>query len=122
MRKHLLHDFTQIYHLDLGGDARKRDSGNVFEIMVGVGITILVRHRTGVELPQQPASVYHYKVTDKQSKSANLKFSNFALFPGGVAGRQTLWYKRKSTATRLRTRAGPVPEQNRPDDRAHPKL
>ncbi len=43
MRKHLLHDFTQIWHLDLGGDAREGEQGNVFGIKVGVGITIAVR-------------------------------------------------------------------------------
>ena len=45
MRKHLLQDFTQIYHLDLHGNVRKNPklSGtthNVFGIQVGVGITI----------------------------------------------------------------------------------
>ena len=48
MRKHLLQDFTQIYHLDLHGNVRKNPklSGtthNVFGIQVGVGITIAVR-------------------------------------------------------------------------------
>ena len=74
MRKHLLQDFTQIYHLDLGGDARKRDSGNVFGIMVGVGITILVRRRNNIELPQQLATIYYCKVAENQSRSANLLF------------------------------------------------
>lgn len=51
MRKHLLDDFTTIYHLDCGGNVRKNPklSGtthNVFGIQVGVGITILVRRRT----------------------------------------------------------------------------
>ena len=49
MRKHLLQDFTQIYHLDLHGDVRQNPklSGtthNVFGIQLGVGITIAVRH------------------------------------------------------------------------------
>ena len=48
MRKHLLQDFTQIYHLDLHGNVRKNPklSGtthNVFGIQVGVGITIAIR-------------------------------------------------------------------------------
>ena len=48
MRKHLLQDFTQIYHIDLHGNVRKNPklSGtthNVFGIQVGVGITIAVR-------------------------------------------------------------------------------
>jgi predicted helicase len=49
MRKHVLQDFTQIYHLDLHGNVRKNPklSGtthNVFGIQVGVGITVAVRH------------------------------------------------------------------------------
>ncbi len=48
MRKHLLQDFTHIYHLDLHGNVRRNPklSGtthNVFGIQVGVGITVAVR-------------------------------------------------------------------------------
>ena len=48
MRKNLLKDFSQIYHLDLHADIRKNPklSGtthNVFGIQVGVGITVAVR-------------------------------------------------------------------------------
>lgn len=50
MRKHLLRDFDKIYHLDLGGNIRKNQSGaaigNVFDIRVGVGITLAIRHRS----------------------------------------------------------------------------
>ncbi|MBK9747329.1 MAG: N-6 DNA methylase [Chloroflexi bacterium] len=50
-RKHLLQDFSCVYHLDLKGDAhsngetRRREGGNVFHnmIRVGVGITVAVR-------------------------------------------------------------------------------
>jgi predicted helicase len=50
MRKHLLQDFTQVYHLDLHGNVRQNPklSGtthNVFGIQVGVGITIAIRNR-----------------------------------------------------------------------------
>ena len=49
MRKHLLQDFDKVYHLDLGGNIRKNQSGgsigNVFDIRVGVGITLAIRHR-----------------------------------------------------------------------------
>jgi very-short-patch-repair endonuclease len=50
MRKHLLQDFTDIYHLDLHGNVRQNPklSGtthNVFGIQVGVGITVAVRRR-----------------------------------------------------------------------------
>ena len=48
MRKHLLEDFTRIYHLDLHGNVRQNPklSGtthNVFGIQVGVGITVAMR-------------------------------------------------------------------------------
>jgi predicted helicase len=48
MRKHLLQDFTRVYHLDLHGDVRKNPklSGtthNVFGIQVGVGVTVAIR-------------------------------------------------------------------------------
>ncbi|MDZ4768945.1 MAG: N-6 DNA methylase, partial [Chloroflexota bacterium] len=48
MRKHLLRDFTTVYHLDLHGDVRDNPkisgtSHNVFGIQVGVGVTIAVR-------------------------------------------------------------------------------
>lgn len=55
MRKHLLKDFTHIYHVDLHGNVRQNPklSGtthNVFGIQVGVGITVAVRskkHKAG---------------------------------------------------------------------------
>ncbi len=48
MRKHLLQDFTHIYHVDLHGNVRQNPklSGtthNVFGIQVGVGITMAIR-------------------------------------------------------------------------------
>lgn len=48
MRKHLLRDFSRVYHVDLQGNVRHNPtmSGtayNVFGIQVGVGITIAVR-------------------------------------------------------------------------------
>lgn len=50
MRKHLLRDFTHIYHVDLHGNVRQNPklSGtthNVFGIQVGVGITVAVRSK-----------------------------------------------------------------------------
>jgi predicted helicase len=52
MQKHLLQDFTDIYHVDLHGNVRKNPklSGtthNVFGIQVGVGITVAIRHAGG---------------------------------------------------------------------------
>ena len=52
MQKHLLSDFTAIYHADLHGNVRRNPklSGtthNVFGIKVGVGITLAVRRKGG---------------------------------------------------------------------------
>ncbi|MXX49541.1 MAG: hypothetical protein F4Z39_00550 [Chloroflexi bacterium] len=48
-RKHLLQDFDKVYHLDLGGNLRKSGVGekvsNVFDIRVGVGVTLAIRTR-----------------------------------------------------------------------------
>lgn len=50
-RKHMLQDFDMVYHLDLGGNLRKSGVGetvsNVFDIRVGVGITLAIRTRNG---------------------------------------------------------------------------
>jgi len=49
-RKHMLQDFDHVYHLDLGGNLRKAQPGqsisNVFDIRVGVGITLALRRFT----------------------------------------------------------------------------
>ncbi len=71
-RKHLAEDFTEIYHLDLGGNARKRGGGSVFNIMVGVGITILVRKREGLAKPYPSATVFYHALDDKQTGLAKL--------------------------------------------------
>ncbi len=74
MRKHLVEDFTQIYHLDLHGDIRKNPkiSGtthNVFGIQVGVGITIAIRNA------QNPLrTIYYYRVPEHWRKSDKLSF------------------------------------------------
>jgi predicted helicase len=49
-RKHLLQDFTRVYHLDLHGNVRQNpklsgSTHNVFGIQVGVGITIAIRSK-----------------------------------------------------------------------------
>jgi predicted helicase len=74
MRKNLLQDFTQIYHLDLHGNVRRNPklSGtthNVFGIQVGVGITIAVR------LSQSSVrSLFYYRVPEYWSKTEKLTF------------------------------------------------
>ncbi len=67
MRKHLLADYTEIYHFDLGGNARIGESGNVFGIMVGVGITLLIKSKG-----QQAGSVRYFKVEASTSSEERL--------------------------------------------------
>lgn len=69
-RRRLAEDFTHIYHLDLSGNARKRSGGNVFGIMVGVGITVLVRKSNGSS--SKPATILYHKIFDQQSNIAKL--------------------------------------------------
>src|SRR2546430_16926899 len=64
MRKHLLQDFTQIYHIDLHGNVRQNPklSGtthNVFGIQVGVGITVAVRNSQ-----HQEHELYYHRVPE----------------------------------------------------------
>ena len=71
MRKHLLQDFTQIYHLDLHGNVRKNPklSGtthNVFGIQVGAGITVAVR-KAGAE-----KFLKYYRVPENWRKGEKL--------------------------------------------------
>jgi len=74
MRKHLLQDFTQIYHLDLHGNVRKNPklSGtthNVFGIQVGVGITIAIRSSQHTE-----RQLLYYRVPEFWRKTEKLAF------------------------------------------------
>ena len=73
MRNHLLKDFTRVYHLDLGGDLRKNTTGaavgNVFDIQVGVGITIAIRNK---EHPGR--DLYYCKLPDYWEKQEKLDF------------------------------------------------
>jgi predicted helicase len=73
-RKCVREEFSSIYHIDLGGNARKQGGGNVFNIMVGVGITLFVRKRQGAQPPYPPASIYYHKVDDDLKGTAKLKF------------------------------------------------
>ncbi|MBA2678676.1 MAG: N-6 DNA methylase [Ktedonobacteraceae bacterium] len=74
MRKHLLQDFTQIYHLDLHGNVRKNPkiSGtthNVFGIQVGIGITIAIRNSQNAK-----RGLYYYRVPEKWTKVDKASF------------------------------------------------
>ena len=67
MRKHLLQDFNLIYHLNLGGNLRKGGAGNVFDIRVGVGITVAIRKQA-----YQGNRLYYSMVDGDLSKEAKL--------------------------------------------------
>ncbi|MEO9057267.1 MAG: type ISP restriction/modification enzyme, partial [Ktedonobacteraceae bacterium] len=74
MRKHLLQDFTEIYHLDLHGNVRKNPklSGtthNVFGIQVGVGVTIAIQCSKDME-----RKLYYYRVPELWHKTEKLAF------------------------------------------------
>ncbi len=74
MRKHLLEDFTQVYHLDLHGNVRKNPklSGtthNVFGIQVGVGITIAVKIANASK-----QKLFYYRVPEYWRQMDKLKF------------------------------------------------
>jgi predicted helicase len=76
MRKHLLRDFTEVYHLDLHGNVRRNPklSGtthNVFGIQVGVGVTVAVRSR----VPADHALSYH-RVPENWRKEQKLQRLN----------------------------------------------
>ncbi len=76
MRRHLLQDFTQIYHVDLHGNVRKNPklSGtthNVFGIQVGVGITIAIR---SPQYTQQ--GLFYYRLPEFWRKTEKLAFLN----------------------------------------------
>jgi predicted helicase len=74
MRKNLLQDFTQIYHIDLHGNVRKNPklSGtthNVFGIQVGVGITIAIRSSRHTK-----RSLFYYRVPEFWHRTEKLAF------------------------------------------------
>jgi predicted helicase len=74
MQKHLLRDFTRIYHIDLHGDVNKDRtlSGtqhNVFGIKVGVGITVAVRQEGARE---DDHSLYYHRVPERWTRMQKL--------------------------------------------------
>ena len=69
MRKHLVQDFTKIYHIDLKGNARtsgerrRKEGGNVFndQIRVGVGISFFIKK---AEKTSKSTEIWLYSVKD----------------------------------------------------------
>ncbi len=89
-RKHLLQDFTSVYHLDLHGNVRTNPklSGtthNVFGIQVGVGITIAVRKSATPE-----RRLYYYRVPEFWRKTEKLQFLTHADNLKGIAWQQLI--------------------------------
>lgn len=95
MQKHLLADFTRIYHVDLHGDVREnpRLSGtahNVFGIQTGVGITVAIKHEVP---PSTGDCLYYHRVPnmwrrdEKLSWLAERKSINSILWEKVPAGR-----------------------------------
>lgn len=74
MQKHLLRDFTRVYHIDLHGDVNRDRSlsgtaHNVFGIQVGVGITIAVRDERKSEGDH---SLYYHRVPERWTRNQKL--------------------------------------------------
>jgi predicted helicase len=74
MQKHLLRDFTRIYHIDLHGNVNRDRtlSGtqhNVFGIQLGVGITVAVRESGKREGDH---SLYYHRVPERWTKDQKL--------------------------------------------------
>jgi len=76
-RKQIVKDFDSIYVLNLRGGIRgkskesaKKEGENVFDIMSGVAITILVKNKT----KKEACKVYYYEVDDYKSKQDKLDF------------------------------------------------
>ena len=76
MQKHLLRDFTRVYHLDLHGDVNRDRtlSGtqhNVFGIKLGVGITIAVRD---TKKSAGDHSLYYHRVPSRWTRNQKLSW------------------------------------------------
>jgi len=88
MRKHLLQDFTRIYHLDLHGNVRQNPklSGtthNVFGIQVGVGITVAVRSKK-----HKDHRVFYHRVPETWRKEQKLAWVSERKSISGVEWRE----------------------------------
>ena len=71
-RKVVSQDFSHIYVIDLGGDVRSGDqTGNIFNIMVGVAISFMIKKTTKSRIPCQ---IFYAKLFDFNSGEAKLDF------------------------------------------------
>lgn len=78
LRRELAKDFTSIYSMNLrgairgrSGDAAKREGGNVFDILTGVAITILVKKPKS---NRDHASIQYIEMDDYKSKNDKLEY------------------------------------------------
>jgi predicted helicase len=74
MQKHLLSDFTRVYHVDLHGNVNRDRtlSGtqhNVFGIQLGVGITVCVREKGQ---RKEDHSLYYHRVAERWTRNQKL--------------------------------------------------
>lgn len=76
LRRHLEDDFSSIYILDLkgairgkSGDLAKKEGQNIFDIMTGVAITILVKNTT-----KHGCNIFYKSVDDYMSKQAKKEY------------------------------------------------
>jgi predicted helicase len=88
MRKHLLQDFTEGYHLDLHGNVRQNPklSGtthSVFGIQVGVGITLAIRSSR-----QTQRALYYHRVPEDWRKEQKLAYLREATALANVEWRE----------------------------------
>ena len=100
MQKHLLRDFTRVYHIDLHGNVNKDRtlSGtqhNVFGIQVGVGITIAVRER-GTAM-----TVILFTTTASRSAGPGTK-SSLGLRTGGTSQALSGKFSRRTSGLNLK--------------------
>lgn len=83
MRKHLMQDYHHIYYLNLGRNIRRRESGktisNVFDIIVGVGITIAIRSKA-----HNDPKLSYCAVTNTWRKEEKLAFLTWNVTEDGV--------------------------------------
>lgn len=66
-RKHIVQDYTHVWHLDLGGNSRTGQGGNVFDIRVGVGITLAIKRAAHAE-----RLLHYFRVPEDWTKQDKL--------------------------------------------------
>jgi predicted helicase len=84
-------EFSAIYLVDLGGNLRKRESGNVFGIKVGVAISFLIRKTQQT----QRCKIYYHKLSAEGSKEKLTELATIDInkiqFDNIVPSSKNLW-------------------------------